>query len=259
MRPINLIPRDERRHHGGAPRTGPVVYILVGSLAVLLIGVVMLVLTSNTISDRESEIESLESQKVAATAQAARLAPYVSFQQLAQQRIEAVTTLADTRFDWERVIRQLAYIIPPEVRLSNLTAAATGGEGSLTVTGPSMTMAGCAPGQDYVAAFVASLKQIDGVTRVGLQNSGRSGGGTASETRCKEFEFKLTIAFDEAPLSPDAAAAGGVVVPEPAPEETSEGEAPAEGEPEAATEEPPAEEAPAEGTASSGSGGEEAG
>ena len=252
MRPINLIPREDRRHDGGPARTGPVAYILVGSLAVLLIGVVMLVLTSNTITDREGEIESLESQKVTVSAETARLTPYVSFQQVAQQRIEAVTTLADSRFDWERVIRQLAYIVPPGVLFKNLTASVAGGEGTLPVAGPSMTISGCAPGQDTVAGFVASLKLIDGVTRVGLQHSGNPPEEEGSAAGCPAFEFQLTVAFDEAPVP--AGVTGETVAPEPAPEtESSESESPAEGEAESS------EEVPAEGTASSATSGEATG
>ena len=43
-------------------------------------------------------------------------------------------------------------------------------------------MAGCAPIHDAVAAFVAALKDIDGVTRVGLDNSTRAGEAEGSES-----------------------------------------------------------------------------
>jgi Tfp pilus assembly protein PilN len=232
MRPINLIPTEERRAHGGAARTGPVAYILVGALAVLLIGVVMLVLTSNQISDREGEVEKLQAQSASVTAKTARLSPYVSFQQVARQRIETVSRLANDRFDWDRVIRQISLVLPGSILLHEMHASGGGsGEGTTAVTAPSMLMVGCSPSQDKVAALVASLKQIDGVTRVGLAHSteekDEEEGEESDEPTCAgEFEFELTIAFDAAPISPDGAGAVAVTAePEAAPEEgSSEGE-----------------------------------
>ena len=169
MRPINLIPEEERRSHGTTTRTGPLAYLIVGALAVLLIGVVVLVLTNNQISDRKGEVTTLEAERATATARAEALAPYVSFQQVAESRVETIGALADGRFDWVRVIRQLSLILPPRVYLTDLTASAGGGEGAAAV--PSLVISGCAPTQNTVAAFVAALKEIDGVTRVGLETS----------------------------------------------------------------------------------------
>ena len=115
MRPINLIPQEERRSHGGGSRSGPLAYIVVGSLAILLLGVVMVVLASNQISDREDEVAALETRKRAAVARASQLVPYTNFEQVALQRTQAVSELADSRFDWARVIRQLSLVLPPKV------------------------------------------------------------------------------------------------------------------------------------------------
>ncbi len=209
MRPINLIPQEERRADAGNSRTGPLAYIVVGAMAVLLIGVVMLVTTSNQISERESEVESLEAKKTAAIARAERLAPYASFAQVAEQRVSTVASLADNRFDWERVIREMSLIIPRNVFFNRLTGSAGGSSnGNSEIVGPSLTLEGCAPGQDSVAGFIASLKEIDGVTRVELQESvlskaeASSGSGACLNPRAAEFE--IVIAFDGAPPSPDS-------------------------------------------------------
>ena len=239
MRPINLIPEAERRSHGTTTRTGPLAYLIVGALAVLLIGVIVLVLTNNQISDRQGEVTTLEAERSEASARVAALAPYVSFQQVAESRIQTITTLADNRFDWVRVIRQLSLILPPRVYLTTLTASAGGGE-ETGATVPTLTIGGCAPGQDTVAAFVAALKEIDGVTRVGLSSStGNSGEGEAegAGSGCQSagvFNFNITVTFDGAPASLDSGA--GLETTEVAPEE-----APAEGETEGS-------EAPAEST-----------
>jgi Tfp pilus assembly protein PilN len=217
MRPINLIPAEERGAHGGIARTGPLIYILVGSLAVLLIGVVMFVLTSNKISDRESEIARLETRKAKVTAKASGLAPYVSFEQFARQRVETVADLADARFDWVRVIHQLSLILPPGSSVEHLTASSGGGSegGVLVVTSPAVNLTGCASGQDGTAAVVAAIRQIDGVTRVGLAKSAVGSAADGGESKCPpgDAQFVLTAAFDEAPSSPDIAGQTSVAEP----------------------------------------------
>jgi Tfp pilus assembly protein PilN len=239
MRPINLIPEEERRRsrRDGASSGSPIPYLIVGALAIGLIGVVVMVLISNTITERKSEVNALQAEKAAATAQAAELAPYASFQAVAEQRTQTVAGLADSRFDWARVIQQLALTLPKNVFFTSLSGSAGGGEaGSEGISGPSLTIAGCAPGQDAVAGFVASLKEIDGVTRVELKQSqvSESGGGeTTGASACAvggKAQFQLIVAFDEAPPSPDSSAGAlEATEPEASAEGTESGSAEEEG------------------------------
>jgi Tfp pilus assembly protein PilN len=238
MRPINLIPEDQRRSHGTTTRTGPLAYLIVGALGVLLLGVVMMVLTSNQISERKGQVATLEGERAVAAAKADALQPYVNFKEVAEARIETVGALADNRFDWPRVIRQLSLTVPPGVYLTTLTASASGSEGS--ASSPNLQISGCAPTQATVAAFVASLKEIDGVTRVGLESSTRhskEGEKSSEGSGCEAsgvFNFGLTVVFDGAPASVD----GATVEVAPEAEPSTEGESGAEGE--ASTEEAPA-------------------
>jgi Tfp pilus assembly protein PilN len=216
VRPINLIPDEERRRSSGvATRTGPVVYLLVGALGVLLIGVIMLVLFTNSIHDREGEVTRLESEKAVATAQASKLAGYTSFKQVAEGRTRTISELADSRFDWVRVIRQLSLVLPKDVYFEGLKASAGGGS-EAGVAGPSLTVIGCGAGQGAVAGFVASLREIDGVTRVQLSQStlnkgegaGKEGSSEGGGSPCSKpgmAQFEIIVAFDAAPPSPDSA------------------------------------------------------
>lgn len=241
MRPVNLIPAEER-HDGNAPmRTGPVPYLLVGALVAALVGVTALVLTSNQVSDRKDEVVQLKREDAVAQARAERLAPYTQFSTLHEQRVQTVNSLADSRFDWERVMRELSLILPRDVWLVGLdatasTEASTGGSGGESsglrgsVAGPALEINGCASGQQAVAGFVTALKDIDGVTRVGLQSSelpteegaGASGGGSGGEDcRTREFiaKFQIVVAFDAAPVPPSAS---GTEAPTAPPAETTE-------------------------------------
>jgi Tfp pilus assembly protein PilN len=247
MRPVNLIPVEERRGEHAPMRTGPVPYLLAGALVAALVGVTALVLTGNQIADRESEVTQLEREDAAATARAERLAPYTQFRSLQEQRVATVASLADSRFDWERVMRELSLILPQNVWLVSLDAtaspeASTGGGASSggssgsdlrgSAPGPALEINGCASGQEAVAGFVTALKDIDGVTRVGLQASelseqaegaGASGGGGSSENDCRTREFiakfEIVVAFDAAPVAPSAADEAAAAA---APAETTE-------------------------------------
>jgi Tfp pilus assembly protein PilN len=223
MRPVNLIPAEDRHGTDKPLRTGPVAYIVLGALVLALAGVTMLVLTNNKISDRKGELAQVQREDAAEKARAESLASYTQFSALHEQRVQTIASLADSRFDWERVMRELALVLPHSVWLTSLEASASsekgggGGSGgalSSSIVGPSLAIEGCATGQDAVAGFVTALKDIDGVTRVGVESSeltgedegagssGGSAGGGSSDCRTRSFiaQFKLVVAFDAAPV-----------------------------------------------------------
>jgi Tfp pilus assembly protein PilN len=247
MRPVNLIPPEERRGEHAPARTGPLPYLLLAALVVVLVGVSGIVLLGNQISEDKSEVAKLEGEDAAAAAKAQRLAAYTTFQSLSEQRVQTVSSLADSRFDWERVMRELALILPKDVWLVGLTASASqnagvegGGSGSSAlrgaIPGPALELNGCATGQDAVAGFVTALKDIDGVTRVGVQSSelgeereeatssatGGSAEGSNGECQTREFiaKFEIVVAFDAAPLP--ASGEGEEAAPVPPPGEGAE-------------------------------------
>jgi Tfp pilus assembly protein PilN len=237
MRPVNLIPSELRQGAHGPMRTGPIPYILVGALVAVLAGVALMVITGNQISERKDEVVQLKHEDAAAKAEAQRLAAYTQFQTLHEQRVATITSLADSRFDWERVMRELALILPHDVWLTELSAsasaeseseaAASGGGLRSSIAGPALELSGCATGQESVAGFVTALKDIDGVTRVGVESSelaeheegaGLSGSASGSaeggggECQTREFiaEFKIVVAFDAAPVPPAPGVEGEV-------------------------------------------------
>ena len=145
-----------------------------------------------------------------------------------------VTSLADSRFDWERVMRELSLVLPSDVWLVSLNATASperdgerssssGSSGASSgasglraaAPGPALEISGCASGQEAVAGFVTALKDIDGVTRVGVQSSrarrrraapappaGDAGAGCGDDCRTRDFiaKFEIVVAFDAAPV-----------------------------------------------------------
>ena len=240
MRAINLIPPDQRRGEHAPARTGALTpYLVVGLMVAALAGVAALVLAGNQISDREAEVAELKQEEAALRAKAERFSSYTEFRTVREQRVATVSSLADSRFDWERVLRELALVLPDDVWLVKATATASpaavpdeGVEVSTrdTVAGPALELEGCAPGQKSVAAFVAALEDIDGVTRVGVAaskrpdlttNNSATSDDSGDDCRTRDFiaQFEIVVAFDAAPV------AG--VVPVPAPVEPPSGATPA--------------------------------
>lgn len=232
MRPVNLIPPEERAGERAPLRTGPVAYALIGVLALMLIAVTLVVTTNNSISEKEARLASLEQREATARSTAEALAPYAEFAQMSQARDETVTSLAQSRFDWERVLRELARVLPADVWLTSATGTVSPDvqvEGSQSISlrssipGPALELVGCGSSQQAVAGFVAALEDIDGVTRVGLNSSekdpdaGDAGSGVEAgsaedggneDCRTKKFiaQFEIVVAFDAAPAGPEAAA-----------------------------------------------------
>ena len=244
MRPVNLVPPEQRRGERAPLRSGPLAYVLVGFLAVALAAITSMVLTQNQIAEAESEKASLEVQHTEALARAAALRPYAEFASLQAARTATVASLAQSRFDWERVMRELALVIPEDVWLVEIAGTAgpevqVEGAGIVTTrsnaAGPALEFVGCGSGQDAVARFVAALEDIDGVTRVGVQSSERPENvieaaeagteETSEECRIRDFvaKFEIIAAFDEAPV---AASASATPIAPPATEPATEPVAP---------------------------------
>jgi Tfp pilus assembly protein PilN len=218
MRPVNLIPTEDRLGERKPMRGGPLAYIVLGALVLALLGVTAMAVTSNQISDSKAEIATLEGEKASVETRAQALASFTQFHSLREQRVATITSLADSRFNWERVMRELALVLPGDVWLTTLSASASpaaSSEGDAGVAlrsgipGPALELVGCARSQDAVAGFVQALKDIDGVTRVGVESSGLAGssggsGSTASagcQTRNFIAQFQMVAAFDAAPVA----------------------------------------------------------
>ena len=220
MRAVNLIPQDERRGAGPA-RAGLLSYFVLGALVVVLVGVTALVLTSNQISERKAEVARLQDERSATTARAESLRAFADFSAMQQERTATVTALAQSRFDWERVLRELSLVLPSDVWLTELEGSVASDvelEDTVDVTtranvdGPALELIGCTVSQEAVGAFAATMSEIDGVTRVSVaksqlseQSTGEdssSGGGESTEDcRTRDFitRFEIVAAFDAVP------------------------------------------------------------
>jgi Tfp pilus assembly protein PilN len=195
MRAVNLLPPDLRSGpKGAAPAVSAGVkdsgragaYAIIGVLAVCVAAMASYVLAGNTVKEREAQLAHAAAESAAVTTQVAALKPYADFEAIANARLATVRDLAGSRFDWEQAIRDLSRVVPADVTLGSFvgdlgsaepgTAAGSGIRGAITA--PAITLTGCARSQTKVAALMARLRTIDGVTRVSLSKSDKEATAT---------------------------------------------------------------------------------
>lgn len=235
MRPVNLIPLDQRRGEDAPVRTGPLAYIFIGFLVFVLVAVIATVMLGNSVEGKRSEVASLEGQAAESQARVQALSPYVSFQQLRDARVQTVGSLARSRFDWERVIREVTKLIPQGVWLQNMTGTvkpdvavenSAGVPLRAAIPGPALELKGCARSQTDIARLIAAVNDVDGVTRVGAVNGTKSqrntgdegsgdaeGAGNADSCPASSPAFQLVAAFDEIAVPEVPGEAGAAVTP----------------------------------------------
>jgi type IV pilus assembly protein PilM len=155
-----------------------------GVLAVLAAAIVYLVIISNQVSTGREQLGTISSALVENERQAAELKPYDDFAKATLARREAVTTVAQTRFNWDRALTELAQIAPGGVWLTSVKGTQTvdtsvegGGTGASglrgALPGPALELEGCAVREGKVPAYIDSLRAITGVTEVGFSRSER--------------------------------------------------------------------------------------
>jgi Tfp pilus assembly protein PilN len=210
VQPINLLPERFRPARATGQRPG-IGYAALAGLAVLLLMVLGLVVTHNQTNSAKEKADEAAAQAAQAQARIQQLGAFANFRQVKLARETAVRNLALTRFDFERVMRELALVLPKDVFLTSFQAGpgGAGGEtasaGATTTTAPTLTLAGCASGHKEVATTIVRLRQLHDVTDVTLNSSakGTAGGGAAPGGAACEDSWSAILTFT-APVSAPA-------------------------------------------------------
>jgi Tfp pilus assembly protein PilN len=230
MKRMNLLPPELRAREGG--RSGSS-YMVVGALAVAILAMVAYGAVIRGVRSDESALASLQQETTQAQARAAALSPYAAFSQMKQARANSVRGVAETRFDYERLTRQLARILPTGVSVSHLEvgpgelseeAAAQGADNpdGAPDAPPRMTLNGCAPTQNAVADTLDRLRALTSADTVTLGSSGNSdgaGGGSGGSDKpylvsgsggssggCGRVSFDATVTLVPSAGAPSEAA-----------------------------------------------------
>jgi Tfp pilus assembly protein PilN len=221
MKPVNLVPQDQRRRTP-SEGSGKGAHAVLGILAVLLAMAVVYVLTANSITEKESQAEQARIEADQLEAQAATKGSFTDFAEIAQTRAASVASVASTRFDWERLMRELSRVMPAGSWLTSASASVTGATDPAASTttpadpatagagAPSANLVGCTPKHSDVARMMVRLRQLHRVVDVELTQSSRedaAGAAAAIDSCGRNTSFDLTLTFS--PTSPVADAPRG--------------------------------------------------
>lgn len=212
MRAVNLIPAEQRKGGAVGRRSQGIAFGVLGLLAGAAILVFLYGSASHQLASRKAEAAALTQQAQQVQAQAAQLSSYTSFMQMREQRLQAISQLVGSRFDWSATMNELSRVLPATISLTSLqgtigsstgsasasasapapaagstastasttaSAAAAAPVSSATPPGttPTFTLAGCGTTQVAVAQMLVRLRLVSGVSNVTLQSSARSGNG----------------------------------------------------------------------------------
>ncbi len=222
MKPVNLVPQDQRRRSApdGDAKGGP---IALGVLAVLLAMVVGYVLVSNTVTQRKADAAAAGAEAAKLEAQASQDTGYTDFAAVAATRTQSVAAVANGRFDWERFMRELSRVMPTGSWLQSADASVLGDPGTgggtsptpdpTAVKTPAANLIGCTPDQDDVARMMVRLRQLYRVDDVELNESaaGAKGEEAGVDSCGSLYTFNLTVTFTAA--APKEAPRGSNSVP----------------------------------------------
>lgn len=204
MRAVNLLPRDVERQGADAGRT-PILVAGGGIAAVTAAAVVLFISASGSVSDQRSQLESVEAAiaPLPGTGQ-----PAVAPSAIAQERTDRVAALAaalSTRVPVDRLLRELAYVLPEDAWLTGLTASApattapTGAPaGSATPTAtatPGVTIQGATYSHQSVARVLARLAALPTLADVRLTASARVEAAASEGESKKAGKQKPVVTF----------------------------------------------------------------
>jgi Tfp pilus assembly protein PilN len=225
VRRVNLIPTEERAtvaeaRHGSS-------YVVIGVLGALVVAALIYVVTLNQITDREDGIARTNAKIAEEESKGAELSPYERFAAIKENRLQSVRQLAGSRFDFERLMRELALVLPPQTWITNLEADTSGNidENSETVEAsatpsPTLKVDGCTTSQKRVAVVLVRLRRLYRASGSELLDSTEQGqdaasgnssapsdsAGASSDCGDKRFKFSATVSFSPTPAGGDTPA-----------------------------------------------------
>ncbi len=233
MRAVNLIPTEQRSGGAVGVRSEGAAFAVLALLAGFAILTFMYGMAHHTAASRRAEAAALTARAQQFQAQATQLASYTSFVALREQRLEAISQLVGSRFDWAGAMGELSRVLPSDVSLNSIQGTVGSTTGSLTGskapstsststsssaaaatpvssatppgTVPDFTLTGCATSQSVVAQTLVRLRLVSGVSVVTLQSSikSTSGGGSGS---CPAGDplFTTDVSFNALPAAPSS-------------------------------------------------------
>jgi Tfp pilus assembly protein PilN len=195
MKRMNLLPPELKPRDGGRRGSS---YVVIAALAVSVAAMLSYAIVIGGVRSDEHELAALNDETAEAQARADALSPYGEFARMKEQREQSIRTVAYTRFNYERLTRELTRVLPDGVWVSHLDVAPAppssetldAGADATTATepeAPAMTVSGCAPTQDVVADTLDRLRALTGAVEVTLGSSSQSTAGGSRAASSKPY------------------------------------------------------------------------
>jgi Tfp pilus assembly protein PilN len=170
MRAVNLLPRDEPTKSFEATR-GVVFGGVGGAALVTALLVAMTMNAGGAVDAKQAEVDALRSEIAAIPAPT--VTDTSTDDALATEkgaRVGALSAALAGRVAWDRVLRQVSLVLPEDVWLTNLSAAAPDAS-QAAAAGTGFTLTGATYSQNGVARFLSRLAVIPDLANVRLQSS----------------------------------------------------------------------------------------
>jgi len=210
MRAVNLLPRDAERTRSLGARTP--LFVGAGCIAAVTAAAVVLSFSAaGAAGDRRAELAAIEAAIDLVPGQGR---PAVTQAALVQERTDRVAALASalsTRIPFDRLFRELSFVLPEDAWLTGIVASAPvsaapagvtpGGRAASPATTQGVTIQGATYSHQSVARVLARLSVIPSLENVRLTASARvepeateTGGVTAKKKKKQKIVVTFTVA-----------------------------------------------------------------
>ncbi len=178
MRAVNLLPRDSERSRSENSRA-PLLIAGGGIGAVTVATVVLAFSTAATIDEKRDELAATEAAIAAVPTQGPSAPTNALIVQERTDRTVALAAALTSRVPFDRLLRDLSYVLPQDAWLTGMTAAApvaASAAGSVPPGTPSsgppgITIQGATYTQESVARVLARLSTLPSLEQVRLTGS----------------------------------------------------------------------------------------
>jgi Tfp pilus assembly protein PilN len=170
MRAVNLLPREEAKRSFEAKR-GVVFGGIGGAALATAVLASMMISAGGAASSKQEELDGIRAQIAAIPT-----VPVIDTSEedaLAAEkgaRVGALSAALAGRVAWDRVLRQVSLVLPEDVWLTKLSAAAPDPT-QAAAAGTGFTLTGATYSQNGVARFLSRLSVIPDLANVRLQSS----------------------------------------------------------------------------------------
>ena len=186
MRAVNLLPRDDKRKKTRREQVPGIVGASLFGFVTLVLCAMFLMASSN-VSSKQAELENVKQQLDLMPPPPEPKSPVEAGLVNEQKaRVAAVSSALSRRVSWDRVLREIALVLPGDVWLTSLSAKSPSSPASAAPAPPAapgaaptgFTINGYTYSHDSVARLLSRLTVLPDLQNVQLQKSSVSKIGT---------------------------------------------------------------------------------